>query len=106
MPLSNRDGEPVDPVPYFVVTGLGALVAFSFLPGYGMAFGLPVWVGLALAAVVTLAFAAGAYHRMVLTYRPSVRRDVPPDLRLRKMAYAVLAVCCLLGGLSLPLLAS
>lgn len=50
------------------------------------------------------AFAAVAYHRMVHTYRPAARHDVPPDLRLRTVVYAVLAACVLLAGLSLPLL--
>ena len=106
MKPSNRDGDPVDPVPYLVVTSVVALVAVSFLPGYGMALGLSAWIGVWFAVVVTVAFAAVAYHRMVHTYRPMARRDVPPGLRLRKVVYGALVACGLLVGLSLPRLVS
>lgn len=104
--LRNRDGDPVDPVPYLVVLSIGFLVAFSFLPGYSVALGLPVWVGLLVAGTVFVGFAGVAYHRMVLTNRPEIQREVPANLRVRKLFYIVLVVCALLAVLTVLLVAS
>jgi len=103
MPLRNRDGDPIDPVPYLVVLAVGFLVAFSFLPGYCLALGLPLWTGLLAAGVVFVGFAAVTYHRMVLTSRPEIQREVPAELRVRKLFYVVLVVCAVLAGLTVLL---
>jgi len=105
MRLRNRDGDPIDPVPYLVVLAVGFLVTFSFLPGYCLALGLPVWVGLLVAGTVFVGFAGVTYHRMVLTSRPEIQREVPAELRVRKLFYVVLVVGVVLAVLTFLLVA-
>jgi hypothetical protein len=100
--LQNRHGDPVDPVPAIVVTGMGALVSVSFFPVYVMELGYGPELGVVIAAVLTLAVAVAAYYRLVWTARPDVRGEIPAGDRLRRMAYAAVAVVVTLFGLSLP----
>ena len=43
----NRRGEPIDPVPFLVTTGLAFTLVFSFGPLYGLAYGLSLPLALA-----------------------------------------------------------
>ncbi|MFC4359760.1 hypothetical protein ACFO0N_17585 [Halobium salinum] len=105
MALRNREGTPVDPVPFLVATTLAFLVSFSYGPVYFLTFGL----GLAESIVLTgFAFAGcvyGAYRRFVWNALPELRAELDPGLRIRRMVYAAVALCLLLLLLSIPLLA-
>ena len=101
----NREGTRVDPVPYLVVTGLAFLGCFSFLPLYLRAAGVDLRAALAGSGVVFASLAALAYHRLVWTARPTLRGEVPPERRLRRVLHAALVVAAVLVGLTLALAA-
>jgi cytochrome b561 len=100
----NRDGTPVDPVPFLVVAALSFLVTFSVGPIYAVAVGFSFPVAVSLSAGVFVATTAGAYVRFVWQARPAIRAEVPPHQRLSRLVYAALCLALLLVLLVLPLL--
>ncbi|KTG11668.1 hypothetical protein AUR64_00305 [Haloprofundus marisrubri] len=104
MRLGNRDGTPVDAVPFLVAASLTFALTFAFGPAYGLSLGLSLPVAVAASGVVYAVAAAGAYHRLVWTANPDVRREVPAGTRLLKLLYFVAAVFLLLLFLSILLL--
>ncbi|MFD1513980.1 hypothetical protein [Halomarina rubra] len=102
MRVRNREGQPVDPVPFFVAAGMTALGCYSFVPPYCLAFGLSVAEGLALATVLFVAVTALSFYRLVWTVRPEFRAEVPASERLRTLFYVALVVVGLLLLASLP----
>jgi hypothetical protein len=103
MRVRNRDGDPVDPVPFLVSAGLSAMLLFSTGPLYGLAYGLSVRVSLAAATVAAVAVSAFAYHRLVWVAAPSWVA-VPAELRFQRLLYAAVAFGVVLLALSVPLL--
>ena len=103
MPLRNRAGDPVDPVPFLVVVGFAFLLVFSTGPIYIRAL-LDVDIATAIAgsAGVFLAATAAAYYRYVRTARPELREEVPVAGRYRRLWYGAAALMLLLALLSLP----
>lgn len=104
--MQNRNGTPVDPVPFLVVTALGFTVSFSFGPIYVMEFGASLPLALAVAAGATGVTAAAAYYRYVWTERPALRGEVPAQDRFQRLLYGVVAGFLLVAALALPLLAT
>jgi cytochrome b561 len=100
----NRDGTPVDPVPFLVVAALAFLVVFSFGPVYAGAVGLSLPVGIALSAGLFVAATVGAYVRLVWNSRPALRAEVPPETRLARLVYGALCLALVMLLLALPLL--
>jgi hypothetical protein len=100
----NRDGTPVDPVPFLVVAALAFLMAFSFGPVYAGAVGLSLPVGLALSAGLFVAATVGAYVRLVWNARPALRAEIPPETRLARLVYGALCLALVMLLLALPLL--
>lgn len=89
MRLSNRDGSPIDPVPFVVVALLSGLILVSWGPLYlkehGVAEGAAVGVSVALSVV-----AAGvSYHRYVWAANPRVREEIPAAERYRRLLYGI-----------------
>ncbi|WP_254839291.1 hypothetical protein [Natronomonas marina] len=103
MRVRNRNGDPVDPVPFLVSTGLSVMLLFSTGPLYGLAYGLSVRVSLVLSSAGAVAVAAFAYHRLVWVATPSWVQ-VPAELRFQRLLYVALAFGVILLGLSVPLL--
>jgi Flp pilus assembly protein TadB len=104
MKLTNRHGTPVDPVPFLVVSSLAFLVSFSYGPIYLLALGLALPVAVAVSALLFALATGAAYHQMVLTTRPELRGEIPPEQRLRRLVYAAAVVLAVLALLSLPFL--
>ncbi|QZY00745.1 hypothetical protein [Halobaculum rubrum] len=103
MPLRNRAGDPVDPVPFLVVASLAFLLVFSTGPIYLQAlFGVGLATALAGSTGVFLVVTAAAYHRFVRTDRPELRGEVPVEGRYRRLWYGAVALALLLALLSLP----
>ena len=96
---SERDGRR-DPVPFLVAAAMGTLVSVAFVPGYVMALGGTMWLGVAGAGLIAVGFTAFVYRRMGSTRR-DVRRELPPETRLRTIVYGVLVACAAMLGLSL-----
>lgn len=103
MQLTNARGRPVDPVPFLVVAALSFLVSFSYGPIYCLELGLSPPAGLGVSAAVFTTTSALAYHRLVWTSRPELRREIAAEDRLRGIVYAALVCVALLGLLALPL---
>lgn len=88
MPLENRDGRAVDPVPFGVVAATGVLVAYSFVPGYLLEFGVPLWSALLVTTGAAIGATALAYHRFVVTGRLADEPiTVPVAHRLERLFY-------------------
>ncbi|MFC5971708.1 hypothetical protein ACFPYI_10225 [Halomarina salina] len=102
MQVQNRWGRSVDPVPFLVTAGVAGLVSYSFVPPYCLSFGLDLELGLALATLLFVGGSALTYHRLVWAARPDLRREIPPDQRLRSLVYGVLVVVGLFALVSLP----
>ena len=103
MPLRNREGQSVDPVPFLVVTALSFLVIYSFGPLYLQALGLRVNYGLSVCTVFFLGVAAAAYYRLVWTHRPDVNGTVSGGVSFGQLWYGILILIALVVLLSLPL---
>ncbi|WP_348613460.1 hypothetical protein [Halobaculum rarum] len=104
MRLRNREGDPVDPVPFLVVAGMGFMIVFSAGPIYLMAlFGVDVATALAGSAAAFLPVAIVAYHQLVRSARPDLRGELPASWRFRRLWYAAIAFGLLLVLLTLPL---
>jgi hypothetical protein len=104
MRLRNRDGTPVDAVPFLVVVALAFLLTFSFGPIYAVAVGLSLPQGLSLSTGVFAAVSLGAYVRLVRRARPEIRAEIPPAQRLTRLFYGALCLALFLVLLSIPLL--
>jgi len=103
--LRNREGRPVDPVPFVVVSGFAFLGCYSFFPVYLASFGVAAPAALAATTLVFAALTAGSYYRLVWTARPDIRREVPPELRIQHILYGALAVTGVLLLLTLVMVA-
>lgn len=90
MSVRNQEGEPVDPVPFVVVTGSAWLLCLSFGPLYLDAFAVPWPRGLAVSAAAAVAATLWAHRRFVWTVDPTVRREIPADVRFRKLCYGAI----------------
>lgn len=106
MPLRNRAGDPVDPVPFLVVVGFAFLLVYSTGPIYLRAlFGVDLGVALAGSTAVFLVASVGAYYRFVHTDRPDLRGETPAEWRYRRLWYGGLALALLFVLLTLLLVA-
>lgn len=102
MDAQNRDGDPVDPVPFLVSVGMTVMLLFSVGPLYGQAYGLPVWACLTIATASTVAVSAVAYHRLVWT-APPPWVTISPQLRFQRLIYIGVAFGLFLLALTVPL---
>lgn len=99
----NRNGDPVDPVPFAVVAGVGVLLCVSFGPLYCAALGVDFAVGVPLSLLVAAAVCAAAYYRYVWTENPELRGELPPEARFRRLLYGGVILFLTLVLLSIPL---
>jgi hypothetical protein len=105
MEVCNRWGTPVDPVPFLVVFGTAFASCYSFGPVYLLAFDVSVPAALGASTVVFVLAVAGAYHRLVWTYRPEYREEVPVGVRFQRLVLVTAAGVGVLALLSLPFFA-
>ncbi|ELZ12382.1 hypothetical protein C478_09911 [Natrinema thermotolerans DSM 11552] len=103
MQLRNRDGTPVDPVPFGVVVGLAFMALLSFGPLYGQALGLSLEAAIWLSTAVFVVTAAGAFYRQIWTARPELDYEVAAAVRARRVFYLIPILGALLVALSVPL---
>jgi len=105
MRLRNRDGSPVDPVPFLVLAAMAFAVAYSFGPIYFDALGVDLVPALALSTAAFLGLTALAFHRLVWAFDPLAREEVPPGVRFRRLLLAAVVAALALVALALPLVA-
>ncbi|RLM62761.1 hypothetical protein [Halorubrum sp. Atlit-26R] len=100
----NRRGDPIDPVPFLVTTGLAFTVVFSFGPIYGLAYGLSLRSALALSGAA-FAGATALAHRQLVRSAPALDAGpLPPGPRVERLFYGAVALGVALVALTLPLL--
>ncbi|MFC7213376.1 hypothetical protein ACFQO4_04675 [Saliphagus sp. GCM10025334] len=104
MRFRNREGVPVDPVPFFVVAGLACMLVLSFGPLYGQALGAGLERSAAGSIVISLATTVGAYYRQVWTVRPELLETVPAGIRAERLFYLMVVLAALIVGLAIPLI--
>ncbi len=92
MRLRNREGDPVDPVPFLVVALLAGTAFFSFGPLYLMEFGLSLELSVALSSMLAVLAAVLCYHQFVWTSNPLAREEVPAATRYLRLLYAIAAL--------------
>jgi hypothetical protein len=102
MHVRNRDGDPVDAVPFLVSTGILGMLALSLGPIYGLAYGVPVAESIAVSVAVTAAICAAAFHRLVWC-APPTWVTIPAEIRFQRLFYLAVAFGAVLVGLTLPL---
>jgi len=102
MEVRNRDGEPVDAVPFLVSTGILGMLTLSIGPLYGLAYGIPVARSLAVSAGVTAVVAVVAFHRLVWI-APPAWVTIPAEIRFQRLFYLAVAFGLVLLGLTVPL---
>ena len=105
MELRNRWGSPVDPVPFFVVAATAFAVCYSFGPVYLLTFDVALRPALCATTGVYALLTAGAYYRLVWTFRPEYRKEVPPGARFRRLLVGAVLVALVLVLLAVPLFA-
>lgn len=101
MELRNHHGEAVDPVPFLVVSSLAFMLSYSSLPATLMEIGLSLNAALGVTTVGFSGVTLLAFDRLVWRAHPEIRGEVPESVRLRSIAYGVLAGIALLLLLSL-----
>ncbi|USZ71586.1 hypothetical protein [Natronosalvus halobius] len=101
--LRNREGTPVDPVPFFVVAGLAVMLVLSFGPLYGQAIGVGLEYSAAGSIALSFVFTVGAYYRQVWTVRPEFVGVVPSEMRVERLYYLMLVLLVVVVGLAIPL---
>ncbi|MEF8778781.1 MAG: hypothetical protein V5A36_07705 [Natronomonas sp.] len=99
--FSNRHGTPVDPVPFFVVSGLACMLALSFGPLYGQAFGLSLPMSLLISAVVSVTVTIASFYWQVWDTYPL--EATPVEIRFERLFYGALAFGVIIVALTLPL---
>jgi hypothetical protein len=102
MDVRNRDGEPVDVVPFLVSTGILGMVALSIGPLYGVAYGVPVAESVAVSAGVTMVVCVVAFHRLVWA-APPAWVTIPPGVRFQRLFYLAVVFGLVLIALTVPL---
>lgn len=105
MDVRNRWGTAVDPVPFLVVVFTSFATCYSFGPIYLLTFDVALPNALCATTVVFGGTVAAAYYRLVWTYRPAYREEVPAGARFRRLILATLAAVGIIALLSLPLFA-
>lgn len=89
MRLRNRDGTPIDPVPFFVVALLGVMVAIAWGPLYLKAHGVDEPVAVAASVALAALTVGASFYHYVWTVNPDVRSEVPAATRYRRLLYAI-----------------
>ncbi|WP_306054723.1 hypothetical protein [Natronococcus wangiae] len=97
MRLRNRDGTPIDPVPFFVVVCIAFLASYAWVPVYLGGLGVSTAAALVAASIGFLIATGAAYHQLVWTSDPVRRERVPVERRLQRLFYAILIGIALLS---------
>ena len=102
MRLRNRNGTPVDPVPFAVVSGLACMLSLSFGPLYGQAFGLSLPSALLVSAAASIGVTVASFYWQVWDTYPL--EETPVEIRFERLVYGALAFGVIVVALTLPVL--
>ncbi len=104
MPVHNRHGDPIDPVPFVVTVGICFMLVLSIGPLYGLSYGLTLSRSLAVSTLVFAGTAVIAYRQLVRRAPPLDAGPLPPGPRMERLLYAAAGFGVVLVALTLPLL--
>jgi hypothetical protein len=99
MRLSNRDGTPVDPVPFVVVSGLACMLLLSLGPLYGQAFGFSLSSSLVVSIVISIGVTVASFYWQVWDTYPL--EETPVEIRFERLFYGALAFGVIVVALTL-----
>lgn len=99
----NRNGDPIDPVPFVVSVGLSFMLSFTFGPIYALSYGLSLTWGLAASAVAFALLIGVSYLQLVRSAPALDAGPLPPGPRFERLLYAAVGLGVLLVGLTVPL---
>jgi len=102
MEVRNRDGDPVDAVPFVVSVGILGMVTLSIGPLYGLAYGVPIGRSVAISLGTTAVISTVAFHRLIWIAPPQWV-TIPPEVRFQRLCYLAVAFGLVLVGLTIPL---
>jgi hypothetical protein len=102
MKVRNRDGEPVDAVPFVVSIGILGMVTLSIGPLYGLAYGVPIGRSVAVSIGATAVISTVAFYRLIWSAPPQWV-TIPPGVRFQRLFYLAIAFGLVLIGLTIPL---
>lgn len=101
MKFRNRNGTPIDPIPFFVVAGIGFTVFLAWGPVYLLGHGVSLDIAVTVSAVLAIVSVVTAYYRYVWIANPLRQEEVPAAERIKPLFYAMAAgiviVLALLG---------
>lgn len=103
MVFRNREGAPVDAVPFVVTAGSAFLLLYSFVPLYLHALGIQLAGALAITSLLFGLATMVAYTRQIHRVNPERRRLVPAEVRFRRLVYLMLLAVGVVVLLALPL---
>lgn len=102
----NDRGKQVDPVPFLFTSLLAFMLAFSFVPVYAVQAGFDRTAGLVASGVLTVAASGYAYYRLIWKARPELRDEIPLEIWLQRLFYAIIAGVILILALTVPIVTS
>ncbi len=100
----NREGTPVDPVPFLVVSLTAFLITHAWGPLYLLALGFTTAESLVALTALLVVVVAVAYYRLVWLVDPEKPRVASADQRLSYLFYAIVIGFVLLALLAAPFL--
>ena len=104
MHVHNKHGDRIDPVPFLVTVGLAFMVAFSFGPIYGLAYGFALRAALALSGAAFVGATTLAYRQLVRSAPALDAGPLPPGPRVERLFYGAIGLVVVLSALTVPLL--
>lgn len=90
MDLRNREGTPIDPIPFLVVALLGVTVFMAWGPLYLKEHGVAEPAAVGCSGALAAGTVGVAYYQYVWNANPAIREEVPAGVRFRKLLYAIL----------------
>lgn len=99
MRLKNRDGTPIDPVPFLVVALLAAMILIGWGPLYLKAHGISQTPAVLVSVASTVLTSAVFYYRFVWSANPMIKKEVPAATRYLRFLYGIVIGILLLFGL-------
>ena len=85
MRCRNHDGEPVDPIPFVVISGCALTLCLSFVPLYLDLFAVSDSIRILLSIALGVALTGWAFYQYLWTADPQVRKSLSPGIRFESI---------------------
>ncbi|ERH00099.1 MAG: hypothetical protein J07HQX50_01253 [Haloquadratum sp. J07HQX50] len=101
MHCCNHHGEPVDPIPFVVITGCAWALCLSFVPLYLDLFVVSDVIRILLSVVLGLALTCWAFYQFLWTADPQMRESLSPGIRFESILRGGIIFTVTLIGLAI-----